>query len=52
MKTRYEIIYDFMLALSSNNYIREVSGNAEDFAESVYEHAQKLADKYFEAGVF
>jgi len=53
MKTRQEMIYDFMLALASNSYIyQEWSENLEDFgdlSDHVKSIASELTDTYLES---
>lgn len=44
MKTRQEMIYDFMLALASNSHETETYNPI-----WVYEYAEKLADKFLES---
>ena len=46
MKTRTEMIYDFMLALASNPKLD--SDLISDIADDVYRVAVELADKYLE----
>lgn len=49
MKTRNEMIYDFMIALSSNPE-QTISGTAyEKTAEWIYHLAYELANKYLES---
>jgi len=52
MKTRMEMIYDFMLALSSNSQILlnadEASLSNEDAANIVFSLAEAMVDRYFE----
>jgi len=48
MKTRDELIYDFMLALAQNpQFFTEEMGD-EQCAEAVYQMASRLAFKYLE----
>ena len=51
MKTRTEMIYDFMLALSSNSQILvgadEVDLSNKQAAEFVYRFAEAMVDRYF-----
>jgi hypothetical protein len=47
MKTRQEMIYDFMLALCSDlGYIRSETESAEQGAELIFTYAALLADTY------
>jgi len=46
MKTKDEMIYDFMLALASNPKLD--SDLISDIADDVYRVAEALADKYLE----
>lgn len=50
MKTRDEMIYDFMLALSANGGVyKDWEENIEDFgdfSENIQMFAKELADKY------
>ena len=50
MKTRQEMIYDFMLALSANGGVyKDWEENIEtfgDFSENIQTLAEELADKY------
>jgi hypothetical protein len=53
MKTRMEMIYEFMVALSSNSQILvgadEVDLNNKQAAEFVYRLAEAMVDRYFES---
>jgi len=47
MKTRQEMIYDFMIALCSDlEYIRSQTNSAQEGADLLYLYACYLADKY------
>ena len=50
MKTRQEMVYDFMLALSANGGVyKDWEENIEtfgDFSENIQMFAEELADKY------
>lgn len=50
MKTRHEMIYDFMLALSSNSAFykdwEESFDNTGGFGEHMQAYAEELADNY------
>ena len=48
MKTRQEMIYDFMLATVTNADIAEQCDSKLEFAELIYEVSQRLADKFLE----
>jgi hypothetical protein len=48
MKTRQEMIYDFMLALAANPAITESRVSLEAAAKDVYLQAAALADKVLE----
>lgn len=52
MNTRIEMIYDFMIALSSNSHILLSSGEAElsekQAAAMIYKMAEALTNEYFE----
>jgi hypothetical protein len=48
MKTRIELIYDFMLALSSNTEFFNENFSEDECAELIFLMAAKLADKYLE----
>lgn len=47
MKTRTELIYDFMLALSANQNMTEF-GTKDDVALMIVQQAEALADAYLE----
>jgi hypothetical protein len=52
MNTRIEMIYDFMIALSSNSHIL-LSSDEADFSEKqaaamIYKMAEALTNEYFE----
>jgi hypothetical protein len=50
MKTRQEMIYDFMLALCSDlGAIRDATENAEEGIELMYTYAGLLADRYLQS---
>ena len=47
MKTRQEMIYDFMLALCADlEFIRDSTDDAQQGAELIYTYAALLADTY------
>lgn len=49
MKTKQELILDFMLALSSNPAMTEIdSYNIKDDVNYIHQYASFLADKYLE----
>ena len=48
MKTRQEILYDFMVALSSNPSIASSDISPAYSAEAVWELANALTNRYFE----
>jgi len=48
MKTRQEMIYDFMLALSANYGMVGLDLQPSAIAEMIYEQACAIADKYVE----
>jgi hypothetical protein len=48
MKTRQEMIYDFMLALASNPKVIDEEDLVEDAANWVYQLAESLANEYLE----
>ena len=48
MKTRQELILDFMLALASGVYARESYSLHPESLVWIYEDAERLADKYLE----
>ena len=53
MKTKDEMIYDFMLALASNSAIHADwlahDPDAYVYSEFTYDHAKDLANKYLES---
>jgi len=53
MKTRQEMIYDFMLSLTSNSAIHADwlahDPDAYDYSEFTYDRAKDLANKYLES---
>ena len=48
MKTRQELILDFMLALVSGLYVGRPTGISAFVIDSLYTDAANLADKYLE----
>jgi hypothetical protein len=52
MKTRPEMIYDFMVALASNPELVEMTGSPDAFAEYVHKYASALAQQFLDAGGF
>jgi hypothetical protein len=48
MKTRQEMIYDFMLALASNPSVIDEDDSIQDASEWVYMLANSLANEYLE----
>jgi hypothetical protein len=46
MKTKEDMVYDFMIALASNNEIFAGTNYKEEYAAVIYEHAVALANKY------
>lgn len=46
MKTRQEMVYDFMLALANNSEIFSGANYKEEYAAVIYEYATALANKY------
>ena len=55
MKTRQEMIYDFMVAINSNSDISKAwrdgrsIGLSKTYSEYAYTIAEKMADKYLES---
>lgn len=48
MKTRQELILDFMLALASGVYAQESFPLYSETSDWIYKDAERLADKYLE----
>jgi hypothetical protein len=48
MKTRQEMIYDFMLATVTNPDIAQQCDSKLEFAKLIYEVAENLTDKFLE----
>ena len=46
MKTREDMVYDFMLALANNPEILAGANYKEEYAAVIYEYATALANKY------
>jgi hypothetical protein len=46
MKTREDMVYDFMLALTNNPEILAGADYKEEYAAVIYEYATALANKY------
>ena len=51
MKTRSEMVYEFMLALASNG-IEETPYGPDEFADEVFHFASALTQKFLDAGGF
>jgi len=48
MKTRQEMIYDFMLATASNPNVIHEDDSTQEVAEWIYRLAESLVDEYLE----
>lgn len=48
MKTRQEVIYDFLLALASNSKVIETQSSPNHAVDNAWELANLLTNKYFE----
>jgi len=46
MKTREDMVYDFMIALATNDEVFASTNYKEEYAAVIYEHAVALANKY------
>lgn len=48
MKTRQEMIYEFMLATSTNHYLAKQCTSMKDFVDTIYQISELMADKVLE----